>query len=121
MTTYAMWENIHILLCTLLLFLTVTESKAALTQEEIDHRRSELQNSVDQSSIGSNYVHILNFFIEPDISASTYDVDDDANTRLDIYKFPLQKNFSLNADGLEIALRGIISYATLEMTQKHRQ
>ncbi len=117
MAPYAMWKNKHILLCTLLLSLTVTESKAALTQEEIDHRRSELQNSIDQSNIGSGYAHILNFFIEPDISAATYDVDDDANTRIDIYKFPLQKNFSLNADGWEIALRGIISYATLEMTQ----
>ena len=66
MTTYAMWKNKHILLCTLLLSLTVTESKAALTQEEIDHWRSELQNSVNHSSSGSSYAHILNFFIEPD-------------------------------------------------------
>jgi len=110
-----MWINKLVLSCTLLLSFLVTESKAALSQEEIDLRRNELKNNVDHSGIGSSYAHILNFFVESDISASIYDVDDEANSRIDIYKFPLQKNFSLNSDGWEIALRGIVSYATLEM------
>lgn len=111
-----MWITKFVLLCSfLLLSLTTTESRAALSQEEIDLLRNELKNNIDHSSIGSSYAYILNFFVEPDISASTYDVADDANTRLDIYKFPLQKNFLINTDGWEIALRGIVSYATLEM------
>ncbi len=113
---YNVWKNRLILLCSVLLSFTVTESRAALSQEEIDFRRNELKRNIDHSNIGSSYAHILSFFVEPDISASVYEVDDDVNTRIDIYKFPLQKNYLLNAEGLEIALRGVASYATLEMT-----
>ena len=110
-----MLKNKLVLLSIFLLFVTAVESRAALSQEEIDYLRNDLKNSVDHSAIGSSYAHILNFFIEPDISASTYDVDDDVNTQLNIYKFPLQKRFSLNDKGLDIAFRGVASYATLEM------
>jgi len=104
-----------ILLSVFLLFVVAVEGRAALSQGEIDYLRNDLKKTVDHSGIGSGYTHILNFFIEPDISASTYDVDDDENSQLNIYKFPLQKRYPLNDKGLDIAFRGVASYATLDM------
>lgn len=110
-----MLKNKLILLSLILLLFTSAKGRAALSQEDIDPLRDSLKSTVDHSGIGSNYAQILTFFIEPDISASTYDVDDEANSRLNIYKFPLQKRFPTNSDGIEIAFRGIASYATLDM------
>lgn len=110
-----MLKNKLTLLFLILLFFTAVEGRTALSPEDIDLLRDSLKSNIDRSDIGSNYAQLLNFFTEPDISASTYDVDDEANSRLSIYKFPLQKRFPANNDGIEIAFRGIASYATLDM------
>ena len=98
----------------LILFISHQQACAA-ANDVITQGRANLKNYLEQIDLGKSYAHILNFFTEPDISASTYSVDDAANTQIDLYKLPLQRNFALNNQGLEIGLRGILSYATLEM------
>jgi hypothetical protein len=90
----------------------------ALTQEEIDAAREQLKDIVDHSDVGASYSHMLNFFTEADISSSYFQVDDDANTEFDLYKFPFQKNFSINEEGWEVVVRGTLSYATAAQKAK---
>jgi hypothetical protein len=90
---------------------------AALSEREIDSKRNQLRENILSSDIGSGYAHILTFFIESDISASTYDVEDEDDTRLNIYKLPMQKDFEINEEGWKVALRGVVGYATLKSRQ----
>lgn len=105
--------NLLLCLISVISFCT-TSANAALSEQEINTKRTELKNNVTKSTLGSGYAHIITFFIQPDVSASTYNVHDEYNTQFDIYKIPLQKTFRLNTDGWEIALRGVVGYATLE-------
>ena len=89
-------------------------SAQALTQDEIDTARDVLKDNINHSNVGASYAHMLNFFIEPDISSSSFEVDDEAGTKFDLYKFPFQKSFSINDQGWEAAVRGTVSYATAD-------
>ena len=87
-------------------------SAHALTQEDIDTARDALKEHIDHSNVGAGYAHLLNFFVEPDISSSFFKVDDEAGTEFDVYKLPLQKTFPINDQGWKSVVRGTVSYAT---------
>ena len=112
-------ESIQTIILSLVFFVFATAStaNAALSQEDIDSTRNELTTSILNSDLASGYAHVLTFFIESDISASTYDVDDEYNTKLNIYKLPMQKSFKINEEGWRLALRGIVGYATIDNSQ----
>ncbi len=99
-------------LCSIIGLYLVMMNAQALTQDEIDEIRDQLKDNINHSNIGASYAHLLNFFVEPDISSSYFEVDDDAGTKFDLYKFPFQKTFPINDQGWETALRGTLSYAT---------
>jgi len=113
-------KSIIVLLLIGLLQLSVVamNANAALSEEELNNRRHLLKENILSSDLGSGYAHVLTFFIEPDISASTYDIDDEGNTKIHIYKLPMQKSFEINKDGCAIAFRGVVGYATLTNNQK---
>ena len=98
-------------------FATATSANAVLSQEDISNTRKQLTTNIINSDLASGYAHVLTFFIEPDISASTYDVDDEYNTKLNIYKLPMQKTFKINEESWRLALRANVGYATIDNSQ----
>lgn len=76
---------------------------------DLDDIRAELQDELRNSHIGAGYAQMLNFFIDPSISASRLKTDD--GTDYDIFKLPLQADFPLNDRGWELAVRGTLSHA----------
>ena len=109
-------KNITILPSAFLLLLLFSHTHTYAAPEDIINQgRTSIKQTLEQVDLGKNYAYILNFFTEPDISASTYRVDDASNTKINLYKFPLQRNFAVTDHGLEIGIRGILSYATLDM------
>ncbi len=42
----------------------------ALTLDETDELRAVLKDNINHANIGAGYAHMLNFFIQPDISSS---------------------------------------------------
>ena len=81
---------------------------AANAQTDLDDIRDQLKQSVRNSDVGAGYAQMLNFFVEPDISASTFSADD---TDYDIFKIPLQFEIPIADSDWQIALRGTLSHA----------
>lgn len=98
-------------------FATATGANAVLSQEDINNTRNQLTTNILNSDLASGYAHVLTFFIESDISASTYDVNDEYNTKINIYKLPMQKIFTINDKDWRLAFRGIVGYATIDNSQ----
>ena len=80
----------------------------ANAQPDLEDIRDQLKKSVRNSDVGAGYAQMLNFFVEPDISASTFSGDD---TDYDIFKVPLQIEIPLADSDWQIALRGTLSHA----------
>lgn len=82
----------------------------ALTLDETDELRAVLKDNINHANIGAGYAHMLNFFIQPDISSSHFDVDDGSGSEFDLHKFPFQKSFAINDQGWDAIVRGTLSY-----------
>ena len=87
-------------------------SVSAEAQDDVEDIREQLKNELRSSDIGAGYAQMLNFFIDPSISASRLEADD--GTDYDVFKVPLQTEFPLNDRGWEIAIRGTLSHARAE-------
>ncbi|MEH6587376.1 MAG: Solitary outer membrane autotransporter beta-barrel domain [Halioglobus sp.] len=92
----------------LLLIALLAPALAANAQPNLDDIRDQLKNSVRNSDVGAGYAQMLNFFAEPDISASRLSADD---VDYDIFKIPLQFEIPLADSDWQIALRGTLSHA----------
>lgn len=105
-----MWKTSRVItsFTFLLLALAAVQSKA---QPDLDDLRDQLSRDVSNSSVGAGYAQLLNFFIEPDISASILEADD---TEYDVFKVPLQYERDLTSDGWRLLLRATLSHASAE-------
>ncbi len=81
-------------------------------QEERALLRSQLSDELRNSDIGAGYAQMLNFFVDPSISASRLEADD--GTEYDVFKVPLQVEFPLNEGRWQLLVRGTLSHATAE-------
>ncbi|MEM1114324.1 MAG: hypothetical protein AAGI11_20600 [Pseudomonadota bacterium] len=81
-------------------------------QDPLQRSRDRLDTDVRNSDIGAGYAQMLNFFVDPSISASRLDADD--GTRYDVFKLPLQYEFALDERDWRIAVRGTLSHAAAE-------
>ena len=81
-------------------------------QQERALLRSQLANELRNSDIGAGYAQMLNFFVDPSISASRLEADD--GTDYDVFKVPLQAEFPLNGGRWQLLVRGTLSHATAE-------
>ena len=75
---------------------------------DLDDIRDELKSNVSNSSIGAGYAQMLNFFVEPDISASRLTADD---TDYDVFKIPLQFEIPMAERSWQVAIRATLSHA----------
>ncbi len=105
-----MWKNskVFAFFSFLLLALPAVPGKA---QIDLDELRDELKQNVSRGSIGAGYAQILNFFIQPDISASVLEADD---TDYNVFKVPLQFEKDLNSRDWRLLMRATLSHATAE-------
>lgn len=82
---------------------------AATAQDDlVGEIRDQLSRNVSNSSIGAGYAQMLNFFVEPDISAS---VLESGGTDYDVFKLPLQFERELADSDWKLALRATLSHA----------
>ncbi|WP_133300545.1 hypothetical protein [Seongchinamella sediminis] len=88
--------------------LLLPTSPAAAQDEVINDVRDQLSRNVSNSAIGAGYAQMLNFFVEPDISAS---VLESAGTDYDVFKLPLQFERELADSDWRLALRATLSHA----------
>lgn len=86
----------------------------ASAQDLRDISRAQVDIDIRQSSIGAGYAQMLNFFVDPSISASRLDADD--GTQYDVFKLPLQYEIPANDDNWLLAVRGTLSHASAENT-----
>ena len=87
---------------------------AAWSQDELERSRRLVQEDVANSNIGAGYAQMLNFFIDPSISASLLESDD--GTEYDVFKIPLQYEMPIGENGWQLAIRGTLSHATATNT-----
>jgi hypothetical protein len=85
---------------------------SAEAQDDVGDIREQLKDELRNSDIGAGYAQMLNFFIDPSISASRLEADD--GTDYDVFKMPLQTELALNDRGWKLAVRGTLSSATAE-------
>ncbi len=100
-----------------LLLTLVTLAFAAIplqAQENLADARELLKDELRNSEIGAGYAQMLNFFIDPSISASILEADD--GTEYDVFKVPLQYEIPLNDRGWQLAVRGTFSHAEADNT-----
>ncbi len=97
----------------LLLSLVIAPLPVA-AQTTLDGLRDQLQNELRNSNIGAGYAQMLNFFVDPSISASRLESDD--GTEYDVFKVPLQYEIPLNDRGWQLAVRGTFSHAEADNT-----
>ena len=88
--------------------LLTVNSGAANTQPDLDEIRNGLKDEISHSSVGAGYAQMLNFFIEPDISASRLDTDD---SRYKVFKLPLQLQRPLPNSDWQLIMRATLSHA----------
>jgi len=101
------------LIVALLCYVPTGLAQSDSLEDLIEEQRQLLQEEVSNSSIGAGYAQMLNFFIEPSISASRLDTED---ADYDIFKLPMQYEIS-GADGApDILLRATLSSAKAEET-----
>jgi len=94
-------------------FFGIGVSATSLAQDErLRDARNQLQNDLRNGDIGAGYAQMLNFFVDPSISASRLDADD--GVRYDVFKVPLQYEFPPAEGGWRIAVRGTLSHASAE-------
>ena len=108
--------TISVVIPCILAVMTSLASLPALSQDLRGLTRDQVITDIRNSDIGVGYAHMLNFFVDPSISASRLDADD--GTRYDVFKLPLQYEFPLGDGGLELAVRGTLSHAKAENTFK---
>lgn len=97
------------------LILMLALAPAALqAQDGIDDARELLKNELRNSEIGAGYAQMLNFFIDPSISASILESDD--GTEYDVLKVPLQYDIPINDGDWRLAVRGTLSHAQADNT-----
>ena len=95
----------------LLLSLVIAPLPAA-AQTTLDGLRDQLKNELRNSNIGAGYAQMLNFFVDPSISASRLESDD--GTEYNVFKMPLQYEFPATDGGWQLAIRGTLSHANAE-------
>jgi hypothetical protein len=83
-------------------------------EDAINAAREQVKADLRNSKIGAGYAQMLNFFVDPSISASRLDADADDNTRYDVFKLPLQYEFPANDGGWQLVVRGTLSHASAE-------
>ena len=62
--------------------------------------RAQVDSDLRESSIGAGYAQMLNFFVDPSISASRLDADD--GTQYDVFKLPLQYEIPVRDDSWQL-------------------
>ena len=86
---------------------------SALTQEEIDAIRDSIAATERQGGSGSGYAQLIGFITDPDVSAITFDFEDETASTMDIYKLPLQFKVGEHT-GWVLFVRGGLNYATYD-------
>lgn len=81
-------------------------------QTELEDARDLLRNELRNSDVGAGYAQMLNFFVDPSISASKLESDD--GTDYDVLKIPLQYTVPINDGRWQLAVRGTLSHARAE-------
>ncbi len=82
-------------------------------EQSFEGTRNHLRNDITTNHYTSQFAQLLAFETEPDISGSTFYIDDGIDTEMDVYKLPLQtKLFSSN--GNDYYGRLGLNYATLK-------
>lgn len=81
-------------------------------QVDLEDLRDQLRNDVSASDIGAGYAQMLNFFMDPSISASRLETDDDIN--YDVFKAPLQLEIPLEDTSWQLLARGTLSHASAD-------
>ena len=98
----------------LITLLAATPSLAQDSVEDIiDDAREKVKDDLRNSDIGAGYAQMLNFFVDPSISASRLDTDAE-DTRYEVYKLPLQYAFPANDGEWQLVVRGTLSHANAE-------
>ena len=88
-------------------------AQTAPNEARILQQRDQLRRDLANTDIGAGYAQMLNFFVEPSISASRLDSDD---ADYDIFKVPLQYGLGRDDGDWEVLLRATLSHATAEET-----
>ena len=83
-------------------------------EDAINAAREQVKDDLRNSNIGAGYAQMLNFFVDPSISASRLDADSEDGTRYDVYKLPLQYAFPANDGEWQLVVRGTLSHASAE-------
>lgn len=91
-----------------ILWLFLLPNLTAQAATDLDEIRDQLQEGIGNSSIGAAYAQMLNFFVEPDISASKLSADD---TDYDVFKVPLQFELPMAQSNWRLAIRATLSHA----------
>jgi hypothetical protein len=91
--------------------LLITGQAQALAQDEIDRIRDQVAAAERDTQIGAGYAQLIGFITDPDVSGITLTDHDEPETKLDIFKLPLQFRISEYA-GWRFFVRGGINYAT---------
>ena len=86
---------------------------SALTQEEIDEIRDSISATERQQGSGAGYAQLIGFITDPDVSAISFDLDEETHSTLDIYKLPLQLRLGEHL-GWTLFVRGGLNYATYD-------
>lgn len=100
-----------LLMGVLLLYAPFALAQTAPGAATIDEARDLLQSRVSNSSLGAGYAHMLNFFIEPNISASRLSTKE---ADYDVFKLPLQYEISGDDGNADVLLRATLSHASAE-------
>ncbi len=72
-------------------------------QDSQESIRDSLIENIRNSDIGAGYAQMLNFFVLPSISATRLEAED--GTEYDIFKVPLQLEFTPGGEGWRLAVR----------------
>ncbi len=99
--------------CSVLMLLPLAPL-SAIAQDLRGVTRDQVARDLGDTNIGAGYAQMLNFFVDPSISASRLEADD--GTEYDVFKLPLQYEIPVNDRGWQLAVRGTLSHATAENT-----
>lgn len=100
------------LLAALLSLASLPALAQSSVEEIIAGARDQIAENLRNSDVGAGYSQMLNFFVDPSISASRLDADD--GTRYDVFKLPLQYEIPVDDGAWQLALRGTLSHASAE-------
>jgi hypothetical protein len=92
---------------------------ATAQDTDLDGIREELSRYVAGSDVGAGYAQIINMFIDPSISLSRLEIDDDgAGGEFDIAKLPMHWELPSGDQTWRLTLRGLLSHSSFKDTEQ---